>query len=175
MKDTTGSLAAPQYMIALDLGLEDGSLCERCLEIPRDFSQEVKGNVILKIDQMIEEWEASSCKMCRLLRFAAESQEPWSMVKLDLIWFPYRQLDALFRHRIHARSPNAIGVLEIYNRNSRRFTEDKLELIRCSEDNVEQPDHEQRRPSIDFQLLKRWLSNCDTKHRLCSSQTIPGY
>lgn len=165
MEGTIGSLADPQYPIAQDPELEDDELCKRCLTISRDFSKE-ELNGILFIGKDIEEWEASSCKLCVLIRFAVGSQKSWSRVRIDLTWFPYGEL----QFPRQASDPKAIGILILFNRNLRDFTEDGPEITRCSEDDDEQPVHEQRCQSVNFQLLKRWLSNCDTKHRLCSPQ-----
>jgi len=167
MEDT---LAGLHFPTALDRNLDYDSPCERCLTIPRDFPKELMLETILKIDDSIEEWEASSCKICGLIRFAVASHESWPRVKLELKWYSYEHYRIPYRYRREHPNPNAIGCMRIFNLNSWQYAENRLEVMTYSEGDIEEQSYQRPRPDVDFHLLKRWLASCDTKHQSCIPQ-----
>ncbi|KAH4035105.1 hypothetical protein HBI81_087660 [Parastagonospora nodorum] len=76
----------------------------------------------------------------------------------------------LFYSSRHIAYPHVIGTLAIFDVNSRRFAEDKLEVVTCNEDEVEEHNIKQRQPNTYYRVIQRWLSNCDAEHLSCSPQ-----
>jgi hypothetical protein len=149
------SLSEPQ-----DAGYE--GLCKRCLTIPwRNLSNETP-RVLLEINEPLEQWKSSYCRICRLVQSIANLGESTPFARLILEWSGFDYGTSYASH--HS------GLLDIRSGETDELRGVLAVTPYSSNDNKEQTQGNQW-GYVDFELLRRCIQNCAINHESCNPQS----
>jgi hypothetical protein len=133
------------------------SLCQSCRNIPwSSLSKSRRNGTLLERRTSAQDLHDSNCRMCQLMT-------PFK------IWVPSGAV--LIRLEWSASSCEArhqLGEIEV-SHNKRHGTK-TMTVMRISKENIEEQEFQKRWQNVDFDLVKKWLIECRSKHQSCYSK-----